>query len=410
MKKILIAGSSAKEYALANKLKSYDCEVTVAPGNERIKDIANCVDIREGNVKELLEYVLENGIDLTVASSSEAIKNDISTLFQANEQLIFAPAKNSADAMLSRSACKKLLYRLHIPTPRFGIFEKSSMAIDYLKNAPMPQVIRTDSDEANTGRLVCTTFSDAKTYTEDLFARGEEKVVLEDYVYGHDFTLYVITDGYQALPITSVANYKFAQDGKGGILTSGTGAFTPDYKISAETEKNIMHQVQNILSFLERRGTPYMGIIGADCVLREDGKFSVLDLKPFLADHDAQAVLNLIDENLITLFEACAVGSFADDFETVKISDSSSVSCVISSRFEQKVIEGLDLVESDITFFPLKKNNYLEYETIEGRNLVLTKTAKTLSRARKQLYEDIEQIKFDGKKYRTDICGQVDNF
>ena len=136
----------------------------------------------------------------------------------------------------------------------------------------------------------------------------------------------------------------------------------------------------------------------------------MLDFKPFLADHDAQAVLNLIDENLLTLFEACAIGSFADDYETIKISDNASVSGTISSRLEDKTIEGLDLVESDITYFPIKKNKYLEYQTIEGKNLVLTKTAKTLSRARKHLYEDIELIKFDGKKYRTDICEQVEKF
>lgn len=47
---------------------------------------------------------------------------------------------------------------------------------------------------------------------------------------------------------------------------------------------------------------------------------------------------------------------------------------------------------------------------LEGRIFVLTKTAKTLSGARKKLYEDIEVISFEGKKYRTDICGQVENF
>lgn len=407
MKKILIVGSSAKEYALANKLKSYDCEITVAPGNERIKDIAACVDIRENNIKELLEYALENGTDLTIASSSKAIANDIVSLFQANNQLIFAPELNSAAEILNLAACKKFLYKLRIPTPRFGIFEKPSMAFDYLKTAQMPQVIRAEGADA----VVCTTFSSAKTFVEDLFNRGEEKVILQDYVFGHDFTLYIITDGYHVLPITTVANYKFSQDGEGGLLTSGTGAFTPDYKVSKELQDTILkHTAVNIIDYLEKRGTPYMGIIGIDCVLKDDGKCSVLELKPFFSDHDAQAVLNLVDENLLTLFEACSIGSFADDFRTIKINDLSSVSCVISSRLENKIIEGLDEVESDIAFFPVKKNNYLEYETVKGRNLVLTKTAKTLSRAVKQLYDDVEHIKFEGKKYRTDICRQVDNF
>lgn len=410
-KKVLIVGASAKEYALAEKFIENGCEVIVAPGNCRIKDIAQCVDIREEKVQEILEYALENAIDLTIASSEIAIKNDIAELFQANNQAIFAPSAKSAEMALSRSAGKKFLYRLRIPTPRFSVYDKLQPAVDYLKNAPMPQVIRTDKASNGCDRLVCTTFLTAKTFTEDLFAKGEEKVVFEDYVFGHEFTFYVVTDGYNAVHLATVANYKFAEDGDGGILTSGTGTYTPDYKVSKEVEYAVMKNViNNVLQNLEKRETPYLGILGVDCVLKDDGKFVVLDFKPFLSDHDAKAVLNLVDENLYTLFEACTIGSFADDYEYIKVSDNASVSVVLSTRTSGQVIENLDIVESDITPFALHKNDYLEFETVEGRNLVLTKTAKTLSRARNGVYEDADLLKFAGKKYRTDICEQVEKF
>jgi phosphoribosylamine-glycine ligase len=410
-KKVLIVGASAKEYALAEKFIENNCDVVVASSNPRIKDIAECIDIREDCIEELLEYALENAIDLTIATSELAIKNNIAELFQNNNQLIFAPSASSAEMALCRSAGKRFLYRLKIPTPRFSVYDKCQMAIDYLKNAFMPQVIRTDMASKSMDRLVCTTFLTAKTFTEDLFARGETKVVFEDYVYGHEFTFYVVTDGYHAVHLATVANYKFAQDGNGGILTAGIGAYTPDYKISKDVEDEIMkHVINNVLQALEKKGTPYLGILGIDCVLRDDGKFVVLDFKPFLSDHDAKAVLNLVDENLYTLFEACAIGSFADDYDEIKVSDNSSVSVVLSTRIKGNTIENLDLVESDVTPFELKKNEYLEFETIEGRNFVLTKTSKTLSRARIGVYEDAELINFVGKKYRTDICEQVEKF
>lgn len=166
-KKVLVIGSSAKEYALVQKLQTYGCEVIVAPGNIRIKDIAECVDIREDSTKELLEYVLENAADLTIASSDLAIKSDIATLFQSNEQMIFAPSADSAEITISRSSAKKFLYRLRIPTPKFGVFDKIQPAIDYLKKAQMPQVIRSDEAFKGQDRLVCTTFSAAKTFVED---------------------------------------------------------------------------------------------------------------------------------------------------------------------------------------------------------------------------------------------------
>lgn len=410
-KKVLIVGNSAKEYALVKKFKNYDCDIFVLSGNSAISELAECVDIREENVQEILEYVLENAIDLTIVTSEVAIKNNIAELFQTNNQLIFCPTAQSAQFTLSRSAGKRFLYKLRIPTPRFGIFDKLPLAIDYLKNAPMPQVIRADENSNSADRLVCTTFAASKTFVEDLFNKDENKVVLEDYVYGHEFTIYVVTDGYSALHLATVANYKFAEDGDGGILTSGVGAYTPDYKISSDIENSVMQNVvERVLASLQRKETPYLGVLGIDCVLTTDGDFVTLDFKPFLSDHDAEAVLNLVDENLLTLFEACAVGSFADDYEKIDVSDNSSVSCVISSRKKGEIIKGLELVESDITHFATTKNKYFEYETVEGKTLVLTKTAKTLSRARKHLYEDVELISFSGKKCRNDICENVEKF
>lgn len=410
-KKVLIVGNSAKEYALVKKFKNYDCDIFVLSGNSAISELAECVDIREENVQEILEYVLENAIDLTIVTSEVAIKNNIAELFQTNNQLIFCPTAQSAQFTLSRSAGKRFLYKLRVPTPRFGIFDKLPLAIDYLKNAPMPQVIRADENSNSADRLVCTTFAASKTFVEDLFNKDENKVVLEDYVYGHEFTIYVVTDGYSALHLATVANYKFAEDGDGGILTSGVGAYTPDYKISSDIENSVMQNVvERVLASLQRKETPYLGVLGIDCVLTTDGSFVTLDFKPFLSDHDTEAVLNLVDENLLTLFEACAVGSFADDYEKIDVSDNSSVSCVISSRKKGEIIKGLELVESDITHFATTKNKYFEYETVEGKTLVLTKTAKTLSRARKHLYEDVELISFSGKKCRNDICEKVEKF
>lgn len=410
-KKVLIVGNSAKDYALVKKFKNYDCEVVVLPGNTAISELVECVDIREENTQEILEYVLENAIDLTIVTSEKAIKSNIAELFQSNSQLIFCPTAQSAQFALSRSAGKRFLYKQRIATPRFGIFDKLPLAIDYLKTAPMPQVIRADENSNSADRLVCSTFATSKTFVEDLFNKGEDKIVLEDYVYGHEFTFYVVTDGYSALHLATVANYKFAEDGDGGILTSGVGAFTPDYKVSSIVENSVMQNVvTRVLESLQRKETPYLGILGVDCVLNNDGSFVTLDFKPFLSDHDADAVLNLVDENLLTLFEACAVGSFADDYEKIDVSENSSVSCVISSRKKGEIIKGIELVESDITHFATTKNKYLEYETIEGKTLVLTKTAKTLSRARKHLYEDVELISFSGKKCRKDICEAVEKF
>lgn len=411
-KKILIVGSSAKEHALVLKFNEDENieKIFVAPGNEAIGEIAENVDIREDKTEELLKFVIENNIDLTVAGSEIVIKNEIADLFQANGQLIFAPSAESAKFALNKAFCKKFLYKLHIPTPRFGIFERLPLAIEHLTTANFPVVVRTEETVNGKDRQACQSLNIAKTFTEDLFARDEKKVLIEEYVYGHEFTLYVVTDGYHALPLCALANYKFMSEGDGGFLTDGIGAFAPDYKVSAETIEHIMNNViYNVLNALERQEIPYQGILGVDCVLKDDGTYSVLEFKPFFKDHDCACVLKLLDENLYCLFEACAIGSFADDYEhrDIKTADNSAVSCVISSLSEGKIINGLDAVEdSQVNHFNTKRNTYLEYETPKGKTLTLTASARTLARAKQKLYDDIEMIKFEGKKFRKDICSE----
>ena len=82
-KKILIIGNSAKEYALAKKL-SEENEVFVVPQSDTVKEFATCLDIREDSVAELLEFVLENEIDITIPVSLKALSTNIVEIFNNN--------------------------------------------------------------------------------------------------------------------------------------------------------------------------------------------------------------------------------------------------------------------------------------------------------------------------------------
>lgn len=406
-KKVLIIGSSACEYSLAKKMTEYEqvSEVFVAPGNDAMKEFCTVVDIRENNIEELLEFTLENAIDLTVASSEIAIKNDIATIFQNNNQMIFAPTQESSNICSSKSFGKKFMYRNRIPCPKFGVFDKPSLAIEYISKSDIPVVIKTDSYQEK-GVLVCNSTSIANAFTEELFSNDEKKVIIEDYIFGHEFSFYVITDGYHALPLGSVATYKNELEGNGGLISSGMGSFVPDYKVSRQIEKKIMQQIiYPTLNTLSHQHVPYVGILGVDLVMNDAEQLFVINFNPFLKSPDAQSILPTLNENLYDLFQACVVGSFADDYENIDISDNFAVSCVICAKKTDSIIQGLDDLDddTDVAHFNTKKNTYLEYETVGGRTLVLTRTARVLSKAIGDLYDELSFVKFEGMKYRRDI-------
>jgi phosphoribosylamine--glycine ligase len=412
-KNVLIVGDSAIEYSLAHKLSLLGevQEVFVAPGNDAMREFATTVDIREDNIEELLEFALENDIDLTIVSSEKAIKADIASYFQQNGQMIFAPTASSAHVSISKAAGRKFMYKNRMPCPRFAIFDRPNLAMDYAKNCRMPIVIKTDEHQGPSGIMVCPSLSIAQSCIDELFDNCEKRIIIEDFVLGHEFSFYVITDGYHSIPLGTAATYKYALDGNGGLVTSGQGAFVPDYKISRQVEKKILQQIiYPTLNSMARNQTPYVGILGVDCVMTYDDQLFALEFNSFLQAPECQGILDLLDENLYELINACVVGSFADDYDKIDIEDSYAVSCVLSSGKKQgSVIHGLgDLDETTkVGHFNTKKNSSKEYETKGGRTLVITKKAKTLSRAIGNLYDEVSLIKFDGKKYRKDIGKHV---
>ena len=406
-KKILIIGNSAKEYALAKKM-SENNEVYVAPGSDTMREFVTCVDIREDSVTELLEYVMENGIDLTIPCAQAAIASNIAEVFTKNNQAVFAPSADSAKLVLDKALMKKVLYKLRIPTPKFGIFEKPNMVMDYIKNLKNPFVLKTNEPSS---AVVLTSPLAAKTIVDSAFAGKVQKTVIEDYVWGTPFSFYTVTDGYKALPLGSAIVYKHSLEGEGGQLTSGMGACAPNYKLSIENEYFLMDNViYPTLDYLEIDGNPYVGILGIEGILTEDGRMQILGYRSFMQDCDCQAILNLVDTDLYKLFESCVIGSFSDEVEFIPQKEGSSTTLVLVCKNKnnvQNAIKGLDDLDEtlDIAFYPaISKNRYLEYEAQNGPVMVLTAQGFTVASSTARVYAEVENIRFEGLSYRKDIC------
>ncbi len=329
-------------------------------------------------------------------------------MFSENGLMIFAPDADSAQFATNRAIAKKMFYKLRLPTPRFAIYEKKNLAIDYVKNADMPVIIKTEEHKPKNSVMVCPSFNIAKSYIEDCFFGDENKVIIEEYVYGTPFIFYVITDGFKALPLGSTRDYRFSLEGDGGLWTDGMGANSPFTKLTYDHEDYIMNEiVYPVINYLSEGLKPYMGILGFEGILTPEGDIAITECSPFLHDHDAQGILSLMDNDLFKIMHACAIGSFSDDYDMLDFKDEFATSCVLSSgQVKNEIITGLDDLQEDthINHINTKQNEYTEFETQGDRTLVLTTIGKTLGRAGKKMYDEIDAINFRGKTYRKDIC------
>lgn len=409
-KKILIIGNSAKVYSLAMKLSEAN-EVFVASGSTTIKEFATCLDIRENSVTELLEFVMENGIDLTIPVSELALQSDIVEIFNNNNQKIFAPSKNASKLIFDKVLMKKVLYKLRIPTPKFGIFEKPNMVMDYIKNLKNPFVIKTNSSSS---AVVLTSQKEAKNIVDSIFAQQTQKVIIEDYIWGTPFAFYAITDGYKALPLGSSILYKHSLEGDGGQLTSGMGACSPNYKLSNDHEYFLMDNViYPTLDYLEIEGSPYTGIMGINGVITENGILQILGYDFFMQDSDCTAILECLDLDICSLFDSCIIGSFSDEYDFIPQKEISATSIVLmcqNKANKENVITGIESLDENtiISFAPtVNKNRYLEYEADYGQVAVLTSLASTPASSTTKAYDEANCISFNGIYYRKDICKPV---
>lgn len=406
-KNILIVGNGAVASALAKKFLQYS---SVGHIFVTASESINCegfeyVDIRDDDLTGLLKFVLENDITLTVPISELALKSDITSFFQSNGQNIFAPAVNASSNIINKVKCKKLLYKNKAQSTKFAIHSKYSQAVDYIKCANFPIIISTaEPVTSQTSSMLCVTLSQALSFVEKIFLNGEQDVLIQEYAFGADFTAYFITDGYSAIPLTTVRNFKFENDDKSGKYTNGIGCFAPDYKVSNIVLDRIQNVIQNVLNDFENRDSVYVGIIGAECVLAENDKFYIQDLKPFLQVHDARAVLNLCDDNLIDIITACINGSFSDDYEQIKMNNCSCAGAIVSVPVSN-LIETND-ENSDIDYNNVQFADGKLYSKGES-SFVITKTAGTLSRAKEKLKQELEEMQNMNIKYRKGICDKI---
>ncbi|NLX19238.1 MAG: phosphoribosylamine--glycine ligase, partial [Desulfobulbus sp.] len=82
--KVLVIGGGGREHALVWKLRqsSQVDAIYCAPGNAGIRTMAQCIDISAGNIDALLDFALQEKIDLTIVGPEEPLTKGVVDLFE----------------------------------------------------------------------------------------------------------------------------------------------------------------------------------------------------------------------------------------------------------------------------------------------------------------------------------------
>ncbi len=414
--KVLVLGSGGKEHAIIWKLSqsSVVSKIFCTFKNAGIKNLAEFIEIREDDTKSLIEFIKENKINLTVVESDTAINSGIADLLRVENIPVFGSGLALTKIEKNKSFAKKFFHKYKIPTASFATFDKETQAIEHARKATYPLVIKFDSRLPGTGTIICESFNEAKNAIIFCLNNLYKPIVIEDFIIGKHISFHVITDGYNALPLSPAYVYKKSDDGNSGYLTEGMGAYAPVSYLDSQMEEKIAHKIFfPLIDALNSEKIPACGVLKANIIIDDKNNPFLLGINTSFGDPEAQTILPLLDEDLFAVMYSASIGALADDYEFLNLSEDYSV-CVnlVSVGYPNKfkkgqIIEGLDEIDDDSVLLfhaATTKNVYEETLTNGGRVLSVVSKASTLHRAHNLAYETIDLINYNGMKYRKDIA------
>ena len=412
--KVLIIGSGGREHAIAKQFNvspSVD-KVFVAPGNDGMKNDAECVQISITDFEALVLFAKENDVDLTFVGPEQPLAEGIVDYFAEHGLKAFGPTKAAALIEGSKSFAKELMAKYNIPTAGYGTFSDVEEAKAFIREKGAPIVVKADGLAAGKGVIVAMTLEEALNAVEDMignqkFGDSSSTVVIEEFLDGEEFSYMSFVHDGRIYPMVVAQDHKRAYDGDRGPNTGGMGAYSPVPQISdAVVQESYDKIVVPTVEAMAAEGTPFTGILYAGVILTEDGP-KVIEFNARFGDPEAQVVLPRMDSDFGEFMVALMDSKPYD----LKWNDEAVLGVVIASEgYPEMVVNGAELPNLDAlaaqgldVFHAGTKFDGEHFVGNGGRVILVAAKASSLKEAQAEVYKGLSTLEWDGFFYRTDI-------
>lgn len=365
---LLVVGSGAREHAIAKELQHSPqvAQVYCAPGNpgmtvDGIKQVA----IEENDFDGLITFVQDHAIDWTVVGPEDALCAGIVDRFHAAGLKTLGPTAQAAQLEGSKEFALRFMHQHHVPTAQYHAYTDLAAAKAGLAEFALPVVIKADGLAGGKGVTIAQTTTEAEQQLEEHFAHGDQKVVLEEYLAGPEYSLFLLVNGdeYRLLPLAQ--DHKRAFDGDQGPNTGGMGAYSPLPQLQPDIVRTMKAEVVTpTIAGLVAEGFDYHGILYIGAVLTRDGA-KVIEYNVRLGDPETQVILPRIETDLVDLFAAAINGTTLPS-TTVK-PDAYLGITLAADGYPQSPVHGQPLPA-----FPQEEDITLDYANVAGQPGALT--------------------------------------
>jgi phosphoribosylamine--glycine ligase len=422
--RVLVIGSGGREHALCWKIARSPLVTRLycAPGNGGTGEVADNLDIRQDDFRELYKFAKQEKIDLTVVGPEGPLAAGIVDHFEQGGLRIFGPSGRAARLEASKIFAKNIMRKHALPTAEFKMFSKADEAKAYLRQAYYPLVVKADGLAQGKGVTVCQSAPEALEAVERLMVKRElgdagAKIVVEEALKGEEVSVLALTDARTIVVLEDARDHKRLKDGDEGPNTGGMGAYSPSGLLHESQFRQIEAKILvPIVHAMKKEEHPYRGVLYAGLMLTPTGP-RVLEFNVRFGDPECQAILPRLRSDLVPLLLSTIDGTL--DAQEIQWDPRPAVCVVVASAgYPGAVrtgvpISGIEKARArgdDVMVFHAgtrrevpKDGGAPRYVTAGGRVLSVTALAATMAEARRKAYEAVKDIKFEGAHFRQDI-------
>ncbi|MBQ8869416.1 MAG: phosphoribosylamine--glycine ligase [Oscillospiraceae bacterium] len=411
--KVMVVGGGGREHAIIKKIKENKAvtEIFALPGNGGMANDATCVNIDAKDIHKIADFAVKNNIDYAVVAPDDPLVLGAVDLLEENGIACFGPRANAAIIEGSKVFSKNLMKKYGIPTAAYEVFDDMKAALNYIKTAPIPAVIKADGLALGKGVIIAQTRKEAEDairsmMQDKVFGKSGDNIVIEEFLTGPEVSVLSFTDGKTVVPMISSMDHKRAGDNDTGLNTGGMGTIAPNPYYTPEIAKECMEKIfLPTINAMNNEGRTFKGCLYFGLMLTKSGP-KVIEYNCRFGDPETQVVLPLLETDLLSVMQAVTEGKLS---EIEVIFSDKSACCVImaSEGYPVKYEKGFELnIPEKIADKVYVAGAAIKDDTLVtngGRVLGATAVSDDLKTAINNAYLIVNQITFTNSYYRNDI-------
>lgn len=423
---ILLLGAGGREHAFAHLISKSKLlrKLFIAPGNPGTAQFGENVNISATDFPAIKNFVVANEINMVVVGPETPLVEGVFDFFKNDVALkdipVIGPSKVGAQLEGSKAFSKAFMFRNNVPTAAYREFTQVNIddGIKYIATQQPPIVLKADGLAAGKGVLICATIEEAQQEFREMldgkFGDASSKVVIEEFMDGIEFSVFVLTDGndYKILP--TAKDYKRIGEGDTGLNTGGMGAVSPPAFVTDAMMQTVEETIiKPTIAGFQKENIVYIGFVYIGLMVLKTGEIKVVEYNCRMGDPETEAVFPRIKNDLINVFQKTTNGELAT--VNLAIDERAAVTIILASGgypedFEKgKIIYEIDSIDDSIVYHcgttlvvgDATNNNNLV--TNGGRVLAVTSLHTDWKEALKLSNKNAAKIQYDGKYFRRDI-------